>query len=527
MPVARSHRGSAVAATAADEARPDAVLAAEAAAGSTSAFEQLYRRHAEAAWRVASAVCSNRDDAADAVSDAFTRVLAALASDRLEDGALFRSYLLTATRNAAIDLHRRAHRTQPLSLIESGDGLDRLDVPTTAPTVGERIDDSHDAALVAEAFRGLPERWRSVLWLTEVEGIPAREAAALLGVTANNVSQLAVRARAGLRERFVQAHLRKPVNADCRFCVDRLGGYVTGNLSPRELAKVDQHLAGCETCRDKAAELEDLGTSLRRILLPLPLLLGPAAMSKFKLASAATAPASAAAATSSAATGTLSWSASAAAKAQKPLLAASTGIAALGIISASVIGNPMGGPVAAGRRSPVAAVAAPPPQVVEDHFVTLVASRPGGALGTGAGAGASAGGGSARGGAPGGGRAAVPPTNRGPATGGPGFGQAPRTPGSPPPSNPTQPPTATPDSTSKPPSAEPLVNAAAGAKVGASALAASIGSGDGSCTGAAAGPVSAGCKSAPPAGNTAAVAVSTDGSAGGGILRNRTITAGS
>src|SRR3989442_7161935 len=91
----------------------DAELVARVAAGHVGAFEDLYRRHSDAAWRVAQAVTGNRDDAADAVAEAFTRVLQVLPAGRLDEGVPFRPYLLAATRNAAIDTLRRAARPQP------------------------------------------------------------------------------------------------------------------------------------------------------------------------------------------------------------------------------------------------------------------------------------------------------------------------------------------------------------------------------------------------------------------------------
>ncbi|HEX9970370.1 MAG TPA: sigma-70 family RNA polymerase sigma factor, partial [Acidimicrobiales bacterium] len=276
-------------ALAADPAATDGVLAALAADGDVPAFEELYRRHAQAAWRVAQAVTRNAEDASDAVAEAFTRVLKALPAGRLRDNANFRSYLLTSTRNAALDVHRRTGRvksTDDDTVFDSASG----DVPSDAAI------DKADLAMVAAAFSNLPERWRSVLWLTEVEGIPAREAAGMLGVSANGVAQLAVRARAGLRERFLQAHVgERGIKAECRTTVDRLGAYVAGALAPRDLAKVDQHLAGCADCRTRLAELEELGSSLRRIVIPIPLGLGALVVGKATAASAATAATTAAA----------------------------------------------------------------------------------------------------------------------------------------------------------------------------------------------------------------------------------------
>lgn len=302
----------------------DADLSARAAQGEIDAFEGLYRRHVQSAWRVAQAVTGNADDAADAASDAFIRVFQSLRLGRLQDGSVFRSYLLATARNAAVDVLRRKGRLRP------ADTADHLDATAAGAGPAEAMLDGVDSSLVASAFRSLPERWRSVLWLTEVEGIPAREAAGLLGVSPNGVAQLAVRARAGLRERFLQAHLRRhSVERHCRHAVDRLGAYVAGGLAPREVAKVDQHLAGCVPCRGRVAELEDLGSTLRRVALPLPV--GMAALGvKWRLA------ASAAEAAPAGAGGAPAMGASSLLAVPKPLALATAALLAAGAVGVGV-----------------------------------------------------------------------------------------------------------------------------------------------------------------------------------------------
>lgn len=299
----------------------DHELVGLAAAGDTDAFEELYRRHVQAAWRVAHAVTGNRDDAADAVAEAFTKVLQILPAGRLGAVEQFRSYLLTATRNAGVDVLRRKGRAEPTA--DAGEQQVAL-----TPGPSDRFIDQLDASLVSSAFRTLPERWRSVLWLTEVEGIAPREVAERLGLTPNNAAQIASRARAGLRERYLQAHLRADVAADCRFTVEHLGAHVAGKLAPRDIAKVDQHLAGCDECRRRHAELEDVGSTLRRIVIPLPMSLAPLAMGKFKLSSQ-----------SAVSVRSLVSSADAAARMQKPLAFATSSLVALGVISAAVVGQ--------------------------------------------------------------------------------------------------------------------------------------------------------------------------------------------
>lgn len=176
---------------------PDDELVGLAAAGSDAAFAELYRRHAPDARRVAFAVTDNRHDAADATNEAFAGMLQALATGRLRDTTRFRAYLLAASRNAAIDIVRRSGRSTPTGEV---DDLDR----PNAHEPSRRMLEDLDSSLVSAAFTGLPKRWRTVLWLTEVEGLRPREAALRLGLTPNGTSQLAVRARAALRRRFLE-----------------------------------------------------------------------------------------------------------------------------------------------------------------------------------------------------------------------------------------------------------------------------------------------------------------------------------
>jgi RNA polymerase sigma factor (sigma-70 family) len=310
----------------------DEVLVDRVVAGFEGDFEELYRRHSQAAWRLAQAVTGNAHDAADAVAEAFARVFKAVKAGRLTDGAAFRGYLLTATRNASLDTIKRGSKARPtddevLSLVES-DNTGPIDLVTGAG----------DAAMVAEAFRNLPERWRSILWLTEVEGVPTKDVAEQLGISPNGAAQLAVRARAGLRERFLQAHLKTAAAPDCRFTVDRLGAYVGGGLAPRDLAKVDQHLAGCEDCRAKREELEDVGTSLRRIILPIPLAL--AGIAGTRVAAALTSSVAPIEAAPSAVAKAVAMAKNPTPRVHRAVAGSAAGLFALGVIAASFSGGP-------------------------------------------------------------------------------------------------------------------------------------------------------------------------------------------
>ena len=186
---------------------PDRELVARAASGDAPAVAELYRRHARAALRAARSVTQNHDDAADAVSESFARMLQSLQAGRLGLEVQFRAYLVTASRRAAIDLVRSADRTRPTGQLEE------LDMTAGGPQPPDRLMAAADASLVGTAFRSLPGRWREVLWLTEVDGLAPKQAALLLGLSANGTAQLALRARAGLRSRYQQAQEAPPVRS--------------------------------------------------------------------------------------------------------------------------------------------------------------------------------------------------------------------------------------------------------------------------------------------------------------------------
>lgn len=243
------------------EERTDAELVVAAAAGGQAPFAELYRRHVEKARAAARSVTANNEDAADAVSEAFANVFRVVRGGRYPDGVAFEGYIVTAARRAAIDQVRRSARTVPGELDQHGEASSVL-------RPSEQVVAVENATLVARAFEGLATHLRAVLYLTEVQEMPVREAAAVLGVTPNACAQRAVRARARLRQRYLQAHLAPWADRGCRDTVDQLGAYVGGGLSPRDVRKVEAHLDGCETCRHRVVDLRDIGTVLRRAVPP-------------------------------------------------------------------------------------------------------------------------------------------------------------------------------------------------------------------------------------------------------------------
>jgi anti-sigma factor RsiW len=94
-----------------------------------------------------------------------------------------------------------------------------------------------------------------------------------IGIKPNAVAALAYRARKGLREAYLQAHLKAEASEECRATVSRLGNYVRGDLAEKDRIAVQTHLDACAKCRCRRDELTDVNATLRNAFLPVPLLL--------------------------------------------------------------------------------------------------------------------------------------------------------------------------------------------------------------------------------------------------------------
>ncbi|KDN16797.1 sigma-70 family RNA polymerase sigma factor [Amycolatopsis rifamycinica] len=221
--------------------------------GEDAAFGELFELHAAAVRRLAQSLAADRSEADDITAETFFRVLQAL---RRGAGPrdYVRAYLLTVARRVSWEWHG-ARRDVPVSddelTFRAGAGAD-----THARTA--------EHTLITTAFTSLPERWRTVLWQTEVEGEQPAMVAPHFGLSANATAALARRARQGLRAAYLQAHLSVNRGPDsCRAVVEKLGGFTAGSVTGAEAERIKAHLHGCPSCRATQDELRDVCSSLR------------------------------------------------------------------------------------------------------------------------------------------------------------------------------------------------------------------------------------------------------------------------
>ena len=223
-------------------------------AGEDQAFSELFELHAAAVRRLARGLAADASEAEDITAETFFRVLQALRRGAGPKDHV-RAYLLTVARRVSWEWHGA-----------------RRDVPVTDDELTYRAGADADAHagtaernLIATAFTSLPERWRAVLWQTEVEGEQPAVVAPHFGLSANATAALARRARQGLRAAYLQAHLAMNRTSDvgCRGVIEKLGGYTAGSVTGSEARRIRSHLLGCASCRSMHAELREVCSSLR------------------------------------------------------------------------------------------------------------------------------------------------------------------------------------------------------------------------------------------------------------------------
>ncbi|HEY3570216.1 MAG TPA: sigma-70 family RNA polymerase sigma factor [Thermoanaerobaculia bacterium] len=156
-----------------DEIRNDDPTDAELAQrilreGDEAAFRALYRRHTGALYQFALRILGGSEmDAEDIVQETWIRAVAGLTRFRWESS--FRTWLIGIGLNRVRKSLRRVRPAQQ-------EDLERLEAELVAPDRAGRID-------LEQAVRLLPDGYRAVLVLHDVEGFTHDEISRSLGIT--------------------------------------------------------------------------------------------------------------------------------------------------------------------------------------------------------------------------------------------------------------------------------------------------------------------------------------------------------
>jgi RNA polymerase sigma-70 factor, ECF subfamily len=185
----------------------EAELVAALQAGDDDAFEQLVRRYGGRMLAVAQRLVGKGDDARDVVQDAFLSAFRAI--DRFEGGAQLSTWLHRITVNAAL-MRLRSRRRRPEESLDEllphfeADGHRSSPGGPWQPLA--TLERAELRTLVRERIDELPESYRTVLLLRDIEELETAEVADLLGVNTGTVKTRLHRARLALRS-LLDPHL--------------------------------------------------------------------------------------------------------------------------------------------------------------------------------------------------------------------------------------------------------------------------------------------------------------------------------
>ncbi|WP_315638284.1 MULTISPECIES: sigma-70 family RNA polymerase sigma factor [Microbacterium] len=250
-----------------EERERDADLLDRVRGGDEQAYAELWERYAPAAAAVARSYWWSAD-ADDLVAESFTRIYQAIQAGKGPTAA-FKPYLFATMRNLAISWGR-ARREVPIEYIEAVEDPNSTDAAADA---------DFDASLVSQAILALPERWQDVLWFGEVEHLSMHEIGKRLDISERAAAVLAFRAREGLRQAWITAHVaaRPPASRECQWTMGKLGAHARQRLTPRDTARVHAHLDECADCRAKAEEARHASSRMLSVLFPAGITVGAGA----------------------------------------------------------------------------------------------------------------------------------------------------------------------------------------------------------------------------------------------------------
>jgi RNA polymerase sigma-70 factor, ECF subfamily len=176
----------------------DEEVVVQVLAGETAMFEIVMRRHNQRLYRVARAILRNDSEAEDVMQDAYVRAYEHL--DQFAGRAKFSTWLTRIAVHEVLARQRRSKRYEELGPTSEreGDPMDRF--ASLTPNPEQQMSNSGLRRLLEQAVEKLPDAYRAVFMLRDVEDMSTTDAAYALEITEENVKVRLHRARALLRK---------------------------------------------------------------------------------------------------------------------------------------------------------------------------------------------------------------------------------------------------------------------------------------------------------------------------------------
>lgn len=163
--------------------------------GDINAYEQLVTEYEKSVYNLALRMTDNAEDAADMAQEAFIKAYNSLSSFRGD--SKFSVWLYRIVSNVCLDFLRKQSRRPAVSLsVEDDDGEDvQLDVPDESMSPEKQLERKLTRESVRKGLAQLPEDYRQILLLRELQGLSYDEIAQTLDIGVGTVKSRIFRAR--------------------------------------------------------------------------------------------------------------------------------------------------------------------------------------------------------------------------------------------------------------------------------------------------------------------------------------------
>ena len=214
--------------------------------GDIRAFEELHRRYVASIFRLVRRKLGDALLAEDIAQETFMKALKMM--DRVDDSFNFGGWVHTVARNLCFDeLRRRQRDLRAEGSVEDDDEF-LANLPSTSRSFDPvDVQESNETRRrVWSVAQRLPEKYRLVLTLRELQDLSYRQIARTLKMSESAVETLLYRARLRFKEEYLAAEGAAELTHE--EVAPLLAPYVAGKLRRNQAEAVRRHVATCVKC---------------------------------------------------------------------------------------------------------------------------------------------------------------------------------------------------------------------------------------------------------------------------------------
>src|SRR5438128_8928052 len=214
--------------------------------GDIRAFEELHRRYVASIYRLVRRKLGDALLAEDIAQETFMKALKMM--DRVDDSFNFGGWVHTVARNLCFDELRRRQRDLRVEGSDEDDDEFLANLPSTSRSFDPvDVQESNETRRrVWSVAQRLPEKYRLVLTLRELQDLSYRQIARTLKMSESAVETLLYHARLRFKEEYIAAEGAADLTHE--EVAPLLAPYIAGKLRRNQADSVRRHIATCVRC---------------------------------------------------------------------------------------------------------------------------------------------------------------------------------------------------------------------------------------------------------------------------------------